>query len=76
MNILNALKKGQSLKTPKFWKKAQAIATMLGTIIPAAVLLMPSLQVVVDKDMIGIIAGACGGLATYWNVATTEKLGA
>ena len=76
MNIIGALKAGQSLKNPEFWKRIQLWLIALSSFLPFAVYFYPELQTIIDNDLLVKLAGGFGGIATmYLTVATTDKIG-
>lgn len=73
--MFSALKKGNSLENPVFWKKAQLYLTIIGVMLPLAAVLFPSLQVIIDKDILAKTLVQIAAVNAYLTVATTDKIG-
>lgn len=75
MKIIDALKKGQILANPVFWKRVQNVVSLIGGMAPFIVLIMPSLGRYLSPDMVAAAYAALGAVSVYLTVSTTEKLG-
>lgn len=73
--MINALKTGESLKNPVFWKKAQMGLAVVAGFMPLVVTMFPSLQSIIDNDLIAKADGAIAAVVVYLTVATTDKMG-
>lgn len=73
----DALQAGKSLKNSAAWKNVQALMNIFLTILGAAVVFMPGLEVT-DAQLNAVaygLATLAGVLNSYWTVATTDKIG-
>ena len=75
MNALKALMKGNSLSNPAFWKSAQNVVTLSGSIIPVFAIFFPQLDAWLNPDTLVKLYAALGAMNVYLTTATTDKIG-
>jgi hypothetical protein len=66
--MINALKAGEKLRNPAFWKRVQVL---VAGFIPVIHYIYPNL----DKGLGGVVDGVFVAIIAYLTVATTDKLG-
>jgi hypothetical protein len=75
MKIVDVLNKGESLKNPVFWKKAQMFLALIAGFLPLFITAFPSMQTVIDHDIVAKLDGSIAAIIVYLTVATTDKIG-
>lgn len=75
MKIIDALKKGQALAKPAFWKQMQNILNLVGGIAPLLIMFNPGLEHYLNAEVVAAAYVALGSINAYLTVATTEKIG-
>ena len=73
--MINALKLGESLENPSFWKRIQLGLMIFGVFLPSLVLMIPELQIILDKGVLGETLTGVATVISYLTVTTTNKLG-
>lgn len=74
--MINALKLGETLENPRFWKKIQLYLIIFGVTLPGLGMIIPETQSLIDKGILGQTLSAVSVVIGYLTVATTTKLGA
>lgn len=73
--MIESFKLGTSLHNPIFWKKAQMLIAMIATFLPLLAVYIPSIQDLIEKDVMTKLGAGLGGVVIYLTVATTDKIG-
>jgi hypothetical protein len=75
MKIIEVLRAGQSLENPAFWKHVQIKLALFAGFLPLFITAFPSLQTVIDNDIVAKLDGGITAVIVYLTVATTDKIG-
>ena len=75
MQMIEALKVGQSLKNPEFYKKLQSGLTLLFGAIPLIGTFIPSVSEFFTAERMGDLLGFVAAVNLYFIPATSEKVG-
>ena len=75
VTFLKVLKQGERLSRPEFWKAFQNFCNLLLVWIPLVVMFFPSMQKLLDGDVLGKLIIAAGAMNTYLTTATSTKVG-
>ena len=73
--MLEALKKGNTVVNPEFWKKIQNLINLVGGMSAFIVILFPSMREYLTVENLQAFGGTIAALNIYFTTATTTTIG-
>jgi hypothetical protein len=74
-DFLKVLRFGYCVENPVFWKKVQMILVCVAGFLPFLATIFPSLNSVIEADVLNKLSAGIAGLVVYLTAATTDKMG-